>query len=625
MSADRWLLRLFAVGLAIIVSACGPESDIQISSLDFTGVDQVDESALRRVLQTREGSWVPWSRKRYFDRRAFDADLKRIEAFYVDRGFPDARVTSVDIDLNDAQDKVAITVSISEGQPIRVASLDLVGFDVLTQKDLQDLEESIELQPGAPLDRLLARTTQERALNALRDHGYPFADVTMNEVEVAPRERRLIFDAVPKMMATFGAIEVVGNVSVGEEVIRRQLTFDTGDVYSLSAMRSSQRGLYGLDLFEFVNVESREEQGQGQTAPEVPVRVTVAEGKQQRVTFGFGYGSEEKARARIRWDHVNFLGSAEQAGLEAKWSSLDRGVRGSYQEPYFFTKNLSLNFEGQAWQYAEPIYTLDSFGGRATMRHQVNPVNAWSVSFSDEFQRSSVTPEALEDLSLRDELIALGLDPTDGEFRGRLSLINFEATRNTADSLLNANSGYILNVSVQQAGVWLPGAFNFWSMTGEARHYTPIKQIVVWANRIRAGTIDPNGDIESNVPFYKRYFLGGSTSIRGWGRFEVAPIAFGLPIGGLSMVEASSEVRFPLPGNFAAVAFLDFGNAWFDPWDFKLGDMRYAVGPGLRYMTPVGPARVDFGFQLNPIPNLLVNGEPEQRTWRVHFSIGQAF
>ena len=101
------------------------------------------------------------------------------------------------------------------------------------------------------------------------------------------------------------------------------------------------------------------------------------------------------------------------------------------------------------------------------------------------------------------------------------------------------------------------------------------------------------GDVESNVPFYKRYFLGGSSSIRGWGRFEVGPTSgFGLPIGGHTMMEGSSEVRLPLSGRLGAVAFADFGNVWSDPWDFNPGDLRYAVGPGLRYLTPIGPARV---------------------------------
>src|SRR5262245_1867696 len=114
MSFQRGFLRMVALAAAVTVGGCREEGDIQIASIHFTGVEQINEGALKDSLQTREGSWIPWGRKRYFDRRAFEADLKRIEAFYHDRGFPDARVASFDVALNDAQDKVSITVNISE-------------------------------------------------------------------------------------------------------------------------------------------------------------------------------------------------------------------------------------------------------------------------------------------------------------------------------------------------------------------------------------------------------------------------------------------------------------------------------------------------------------------------------
>jgi outer membrane protein insertion porin family/translocation and assembly module TamA len=150
----------------------------------------------------------------------------------------------------------------------------------------------------------------------------------------------------------------------------------------------------------------------------------------------------------------------------------------------------------------------------------------------------------------------------------------------------------------------------------------------VVANRLRFGTIDPADDDPENVPFYKRFFLGGATSLRGWGRFEVSPLSgFGFPIGGLSMAEGATEVRFPLFGKLGGVLFADYGNVWSDAWSFDARDLKLAVGPGLRYQTPIGPARVDFGYQVTPIEGLRVEGkEPdEQRHWRVHFSIGQAF
>ena len=99
----------------------------------------------------------------------------------------------------------------------------------------------------------------------------------------------------------------------------------------------------------------------------------------------------------------------------------------------------------------------------------------------------------------------------------------------------------------------------------------------------------------------------------------------GLPIGGRTLFETSSEVRVRLTEKISGVAFIDTGNVWSEEWHVRFGELRYAVGPGLRYATPIGPIRVDVGVQLNPIPGLFINGEPEKRRWRVHFSIGQAF
>ncbi len=99
----------------------------------------------------------------------------------------------------------------------------------------------------------------------------------------------------------------------------------------------------------------------------------------------------------------------------------------------------------------------------------------------------------------------------------------------------------------------------------------------------------------------------------------------GLPLGGDSMLAFSEELRAMLRGNLGGVLFIDAGNVWAESWSINLSDLRYAVGPGLRYQTPVGPLRLDFGYQLNPIPGLVVNGEPQSRRWRLHFSIGQAF
>jgi outer membrane protein assembly complex protein YaeT len=624
MSGARSLFPFLLLTIALCVAGCREQGEIKIQSLTFRGVEKIDKKALANVLATKQGSKLPWGRKTYFDRSAFESDLQRIQAFYLDRGFPDARVRSFDVQLNAAQDQVKVIVDISEGEPIRVDAVDLTGFEVLTEAQQRTLRQALPLQPSQPLDRQLAVAARDRALNLLKDEGYPYAAVAMTSQEVAPKKQRILLAATPGTLAHFGEVDIRGEKSVGENVLRRQLTFKTGDRYTRKEMRESQRKLYGLELFEFANIESLEDKDV--MAPEVPVRVTVAEAKHQKVTTGLGYGSEEKARARLRWDHLNFLGGARHAGFEGRWSSLSRGVRVDYTEPYILTSHLSLRFEGQAWQAREPVYAQDTFGGRVILRHQSNQQNSWSVSLINEYQESVIAPAALADHTVRDDLIALGLDPRDGATRGTVGAIALDWNRNTANSLLDARQGYNVSAHLEQAGRLMWGTYNYWAVQGEARHYLPVASRLVFANRLTVGAIGPQGNVDENVPFHKRMFIGGATSVRGWGRYEVSPLdQFGFPIGGLSMLDGSSEARFPVWGKLGGVLFFDYGNVWPEELHIELSDLRYAVGPGLRYLTPIGPARIDFGYQLNPIEGLQVNGKEQQRPWRLHFSIGQAF
>ena len=144
-------------------------------------------------------------------------------------------------------------------------------------------------------------------------------------------------------------------------------------------------------------------------------------------------------------------------------------------------------------------------------------------------------------------------------------------------------------------------------MSVDARHYLPLgRRRLVIASRLQFGNIRPlarRTPEQQGARSPRSTFLGGATSIRGWGRYEVSPLSeSGLPIGGNSMLAFSAELRAVLRGNLGGVLFLDGGNVWAESLGIKLNDLRYAVGPGLRYQTPVGPIRFDFGYQLNPIP-----------------------
>jgi outer membrane protein assembly complex protein YaeT len=487
---------------------------------------------------------------------------------------------------------------------------------------MEELRQRIPVKVGQPRDRALIVTTHEMSVNELRDNGHPYGRVASNEEPGATSKQvALTFAATAGPLAYFGPIEISGNQSVSDHVILRKLHFRPGELYRRSIVLDTQRQLYQMELFQFVNIETVNPEKE---TSEVPIRVTVAEGKHQRVNFGVGYGTEEHGRIDGEYHHVNFLGGARSAGIHARYSSLDRGVRLDFNQPYVFSPHFSTGVEGQNWLTFTPAYNSETLGARISLIHRSTPRTAWTVSFATEESSSTISEEALTDPTLRDDLIALGLDPTTGKQEGVSNGIAIDFQHSTADNLLNARRGYQLAIHAESAGRFLPGSYNYRALSWDLRHYLPIGDSLVFANRVLQGNIDQAGDDPSNVPFSKKFFLGGASSVRGWGRYEISPLSSGVPIGGNSMFAFSSELRAILRGNLGGVLFLDGGNVW-TSGNPQLDDLRYAAGVGVRYVTPVGPVRFDFGWQLNPIPDLLIDGEPQSRAWRMHFSIGQAF
>jgi outer membrane protein assembly complex protein YaeT len=627
--------RLCALGVLCVVSAigsaCMETGTVQVSSITFKGNQAIDPGSLKTVIATQENSILPFSRSHYFDRAEFERDLKRIEAYYADHGYPHAKVTGVDVKLNTPKDHVDITINISEGPPTIVESIAFEGLDAIPPDHLAKLKAQVPFAPGDARDQTLILAAHDMAVNELKDHGFPYGTVKIVERPGSgPDCVQLAFVAETGPNAVFGAIQIEGNQSVDENVIRRELTFHEGGQYRLSEITESQRRLYGLELFQFANITPRLPEDR---APQVPVVVTVAEGKHRRLQLAAGYGSEEKARGRVNWRHVNFTGGARTLDTEAKWSSLEHGFRGTVREPYLLQSGLSVQLQGSSWWTSEPAYTYRSNGGRLIFTKELsrgaagaitNTHNEVRVSLINEHENYAIVTSALQDLTLRDQFIALGLDPTTGKGNGTLSAVEIDFDRDTSGRPLDPRKGYRLSTHLESADSWLGGSFRYNELAGEARHYLPIGKRFVWANRVKGGSL--LGQDGSKIPFFKRYFVGGSTSVRGWGRYQVSPLsASGLPIGGRSMAEVSTEARFPLSGKLSGVLFVDGGNVWAEAANIRPSGLRWAAGPGLRYDTPIGPLRVDLGIQLNPIPGLVINGSPELRKWRVHFSIGQAF
>jgi outer membrane protein insertion porin family/translocation and assembly module TamA len=387
----------------------------------------------------------------------------------------------------------------------------------------------------------------------------------------------------------------------------------------------SQRRLASLSIVQFVNIDARPPEG-GFT-PSIPVTVTLAENPRRRLEVGAGYGSEDRVRGSASWSHLNFLGNARQVTASVKWSSIDRGMRASLNQPYLYVRGLGLDVGVSN----EQTYDSHTYGGRIGVSYRLGrrdrgtrraAADLFRAAYVHEYLRYGIHADALDDLGRFDQLIALGLDPISGRGRGTKAAIAFDYERDASDNVLDPRRGYGVSLHSEHARPGLGGTFTYTEYLVEGRGYVPIGGSVL-AGRGRLGVLRAAGDV--SVPFSERYFLGGSTSLRGWGRYQVAPLSNGLPVGGRAMLDLSAEIRMPVRGRLGVVAFVDAGNVWPTGADISLGDLRRDAGAGIRYGTPVGLVRADLGVQLNQVPGLIVNGAPEARRWRLHFSIGQAF
>ena len=625
-----------AVGLvaaAIGAAGCRDEGDVRVASVSFDGNRAFSAGQLKTVVATRAGGgWLPWSRKRYFTRNVFDADLERLKMFYADRGYPSLRVTGVAIDFNDDKTAVRLRISLDEGAPIIVEQIAFAGLETAPEEVTERLA-SLPLKAGRPRDRQHVAASRERLTFLLRDHGFAQAAVVSREVPGSAADRVVVtFEATPGAPSTFGAVAIKELSAVRPSLVLRTLTFRPGDPYRESKVTESQARLAALGIFDFAHLGPTERGGSAGEPGVVPMLATLTEGKPQRYQIGVGYGTEDGPRGSFQWDHLNFAGDGRRMALDSRYSFRLRGAGLEFIEPYFLSNRLSLNARVGAWWTSESTYTSRTIGARfgITFRRMIRGndlervEHTWRGGYINESLDYAITPEALADQSQFDELIALGLDPITGSGQGRLAALEFDVERASTDHPFDPRRGHRESLHLLYATPSLGGTFKYNEVLIQEIAYAPLPWRMVLAGRARAGAVFAAS--ADQMPFSQRYFLGGSSSLRGWGRFQVAPLTTdGLPIGGRAVVELTAEVRAPVRGNMGAVFFVDAGNVWDESTTVRLRDLRVDIGPGLRYRSPVGIIRADFGVQLRRVEGLAIDGEPEKRSWRVHFSIGHTF
>lgn len=591
------------------------EDGAKIEALEIRGNEALASGTIENALYTTESGFFPWSPDHDLDKTEFLKDLQRIHVLYQRHGYFDAELESYEISP-EGGDGVRIVLRVSEGQPARVDSLALMGLEAIDGEQLhRDLHEEIPLKQGEIFNEADLVASREILENEFKNRGYAFAQVLLEyRIRKEEQEASVTYTVVPGDIFYFGDVEVNGAEDAGDrDLIRDQLAFESGERYDRQKVLDSQRRIYELALFRRVDIEPQLASLRGDTADVV---VSVAPAPTHLVRVGVGYGSEDHVRVSGSWLDRNLFGRGRQLEVRGLYSKLEREAAITYRQPTLVVPNLNAIVSAFLRYEDEETYVVQRIGATSRVGYRVNRYVTTSLgvtgerAFFTDFERGVLIPELGREF----------VNPS------RLLYVNAGASFDNTDSLFMPTEGFRADIDYQEGLPYFTFDYGYRKMTLLVSHYRELTRGWILAGKLLPGVIYTYGGAEARVPLFQRLFAGGANSVRGYERRALGPKTdperFGIegdpePIGGNGLFETSLELRFPIRGNFRGVAFVDAGNVWSTAREISMADLEYSPGAGIRYVTPIGPIRLDVARRLSD--------EPRLPRWVFHISIGNAF
>jgi outer membrane protein insertion porin family len=607
----RWLvvaLILFtraAPAGALTVDALPPDRGYRLATVKIEGVRALSRSTILGAMVTRRPPWYQlwrrWTQTTPFSVSLFRGDLERVERLLRELGYYHARVSH---DLIVHGDAVTVVLRVDEGPVATVAEVALAAAEgTLAPADEAALRAELTLAPGDAFTQEQYDESQARLLREYRRRGYAYVRVEKAAVVDTATDRvRVRYTIAPGRTAVFGTTTVHGETRVAPDLILRELAYAAGDAYDPRKLDLTQARVFGLRLFRSAVVRPAQLDPQ---SPAVDIAIEVVEGPPRELKAGIGYGDEEGVRGQLRWEHNNWLGGGRQLGFGLTLSQLTQEGAAEFRQPYFLGPRQVLVVPLRQARDDEPEFTNAVVSLTPRIERRLTPsVTAalgWVLEYDDVTDIPDATRARLEELR------------RSGVVSGPTAWIE----RNTTTDLLDPRSGSVVRFAVAQAGGPWQGGYTFARGLLEAKKYVAVSSGMTLAGRVRIGGGDGFGQ-SRDLPVFRRFFAGGIDSTRGYGRHLLGPLnASGDPVGGRSLLEGNLELRAPIRGPVGGALFVDIGEVRRQPFSYSLEDLKLGVGVGVRYQTLIGPLRLDLGIPLDP-----PRGEP---SWRVHFSIGQAF
>jgi outer membrane protein insertion porin family len=581
---------------------------LTIEKIRITGNQFMGEKRILDQMETKTKGFFSFiTDSGTFKKDILENDVRLIEALYQDNGFMDSKVS--DPEIGRGPKGLVVTIHVFEGRQYRVGKVRFSGDSGLSEEGQR---KAVKLKEGDVFSRETLLSDVLSLTTAMNDKGYALAIVSpLVEQEKEYPLADVMYKAEKGDKFRFGKVEVLGNTKTLDRVIRRNLDVADGMTYTATGLKISKENLTRLSYFKDVKIST-----EPSTVPrEMNVKVEVVEGPTGTLSGGLGFSTVDKIFGVVQLTENNLFGRAWKASFNTQFGSTRTLFSLDFRDPYFLDSDFSLLLNAYNLKTSYTDFEQKSAGGKVGFGYSFDRNTSANLYFRlDDVE--ILDNEDAQSLFLQEQF-ALG--------RQQTRSITLNLNKNTTDKFIDPSRGTIQSVTVEYAGGPLGGDSDFVKYFLNTRAFFPItKTGVISGNFLWGQTISTVGGA---VPLYERFFLGGPYNLRGYQARTVSPVDpnTGEQIGGNKELVVNVEYLFPIFESFGlkGVFFFDMGNTWEQgewPWDMKPWNgpaIRYDLGMGIRWYSPMGPLRIEWGWPLNP--------EPDEDKVVLQFTVGTAF
>lgn len=577
---------------------------LYIKDIKIEGAKQIDPDDLKGELATTERKFYSWItgtgvlKEEYLER-----DAAALEAYYSNRGFVDAKVGQPEVEYGD--DGITVIFRVSEGDRYKVGKVAFSGDLLLEDPKLMEIVKLDELgEDGEYFDRSVVRNDLNVLTELYSDYGYAFAEADVDlQKHDAEKTIDITYVLTKGKRVYVRRVVIEGNTKTRDNVIRRELKLADGDMFSGSRLRRSNERLDKLDYFEKIDIETLPTDN----PTEVDLKVKVKDKNTGALSLGVGYSTYDSVFFGGSVEERNLFGKGYAVKFQGMLSGKSNRFSVSFTNPRVYDTKLAAGVELYNLFKNYDDFDKETVGGKISFGYPIGEYTLLSWDYRlDRYRISGVNW-----LSSQDIQEAAGTHWS--------SSVYVELDRDTTDSSTKPTKGTKNTLSLEYAGGVLGGddAFVKPQFTSNFFYPLPFSSVFHWRGHVGVA-LDNGGD---SVPVFERFFLGGINNVRGYALDKISPKDpwTGERIGGNAVFYTNFEGIFPISksNGIMGVAFFDAGNAWREVGDVD-GDLYKAVGIGLRWYSPMGLIRVEYGYGLDADKHGL---EPSQ----IGFSMGSTF